>query len=118
IELFTLTSSRGDITADLRPLRVEQFDFSVERGDLTVELPRLDVSQGKLKTDQGNVSVSIAEDMALILKTYGSPRYQYDSLRYDLLEGGTLKRENVQAFQISLDVWLPGGATLTVLDVP
>ncbi|MBI5960575.1 MAG: hypothetical protein HY866_17685, partial [Chloroflexi bacterium] len=46
IELFTLTSSRGDITADLRPLRVEQFDFSVERGDLTVELPRLDVSQG------------------------------------------------------------------------
>jgi hypothetical protein len=118
IEVFTLRSSRGDISADLRPLRIEQFDLAVKQGDLTINLPGLDVSQGILKTDQGSVTVSVPQELALILKAHGSPRYQYDSLRYDLLEGGTLKRENVQAFQISLDVFVAGGAALTVVDVP
>lgn len=115
IELFSLTSTRGDVTADLQPLHVEQLDLSVDEGDFSIHLPGLDVLQGKLKTGDGRVQLFVPPTMALILQMHGGSTPQYDALRYDLLEGGKLKRVNTQAFQISLDIW---GSSLTVTDLP
>jgi hypothetical protein len=115
IELFSLNSTRGDVTADLQPLRVEQLDLTIDKGNLAIHLPSLDVLQGKLKTGSGSVELFVPQTMALILQMHGGSDLQYDTLRYDLLEGGKLKRVNTQAFQISLDVW---GSSLIVTDLP
>lgn len=118
VDLLSLTSARGDITADLQPLRVQQLDLAVDSGDLKINLPGLDVLQGKLKTGSGSVQLFVPQNMALILKAHGNPSLQYDTLRYDLLADGTLKRQNVQAFQISLDVWQSSGDPLAITDLP
>ncbi len=115
IELFSLDSTRGDVTADLQPLRVEQVDLKVGQGNLAIHLPGLDVLQGSLNTGSGTVQLFVPSTMAMILQMHGGSTPQYDTLRYDLLEGGKLKRVNTQAFQISLDVW---GSTLIVTDLP
>jgi len=120
IDVLDLSNKHGDVTADLQPLQVEQIAVTAGSGNLTLHLPAQDVLQGKLKTGDGGIELFVPQSMALVLKAQGSgePDYRYDTFRYDLLKDGTLKRRNTEAFQISLDVWLKGGAPLTVTDLP
>lgn len=119
VQQLVVESAQGDAVVDLLPLRVQQIDVSVEAGDLQIALPERDTLQGKLATRDGAIELTVPEQMALIVGLQpgsGTPSYEYDRLRYDVLLDGELKRSNTEAFQISLDVWLKNGAPLTVID--
>ena len=103
----------------MSPVQVQQIDVSVVEGDVDVVLPGQDTLQGKLTARDGAMRLTVPEQMALIVGLQpgsGTPSYEYDRLRYDVLLDGQLKRSNTEAFQISLDVWLKNGAALTVID--
>lgn len=119
VQQLVIAGARGDVTIDLLPVRVQQIDVSVVEGDVTVALPGQDTLQGKVTARDGAIQLTVPEQIALIVGLQpgsGTPSYEYDRLRYDVLLDGQLKRSNTDAFQISLDVWLKNGAALTVID--
>ena len=119
IQQVSIDGGRGDVKGDLLPLRVQRIDVTVDEGDLALALPGQDTLQGKLTTRNGGIELIVPAQMALIVGLQpgsGTPFYEYDRLRYDVLLDGELKRSNTEAFQISLDVWLKDGAPLKVID--
>lgn len=119
VQQLVIAGARGDVAIDLLPVRVQQIDVSVVEGDVAVALPGQDTLQGKLTARDGAIQLTVPEQIALIVGLQpgsGTPSYEYDRLRYDVLLDGQLKRSNTDAFQISLDVWLKNGAALTVID--
>ncbi len=121
VEVLQVAGDSGDLTLGLTQLRVAQLALTVGEGDVSVQLPTLDVMQGRITARNGDIELIVPEGMALDVKLdagSGEPQYVYDSFRYDLLRDGELRRRNVTAFQYVLDVWLKGGAQLTITDAP
>jgi hypothetical protein len=119
VEQFVVSSTSGQWDVDLLTLRVDRIEYSAGEGNLRVVLPAQDTLTGELRIDEGDLELSVAETRALELKAQGGrePRYEYDTFRYDLLRDGPLKRKNVDAFDIILDVYMRGDAKLTVIDL-
>jgi hypothetical protein len=120
VQLIALRGKQGDVTLALQPVRVNQVEIDVDKGDLTLSLPTQDVLTGKLRTGDGGIELLVPPEMALNVSLQpgsGKPEYHYEILRYDVLINGDLKLKNAGTFQISLDVWLKGGAPLTVTDL-
>jgi hypothetical protein len=95
IKEFKLSGERGDVTADLQPLRVEWLELAIKRGDLKVNLPAQDALSGVLTSGDGGIELLVPPGMALMVGLKpgsGDPNYQYDTLTYDVLRDGTLKR--------------------------
>jgi hypothetical protein len=121
VEVLAIAGDSGDVTADLRQLRVASFALTLGEGDVVLRLPTLDVMQGRVVARNGSIELVVPGGMALDVKLEagsGEPEYIYDGFRYDLLRDGELRRRNVAAFQYVLDVWLKGGARLTITDTP
>lgn len=117
VDQMIVGSSYGDMALDLLPLRVEQIDVTLSGGGLSLTLPAQDTLVGKLRLD-GDLELLVPDAMALTLQAHGGATFEYDSFRYALLVGGQLERRNTGGvFQISLEVWLPDGAILTVTDL-
>ena len=115
-----ITGVEGDTDFDFGPLRVDQLNVAVGSGDLRLDLPRDDVLTGVLKTENGRIDLVVPQEVALTVSLApgsGTPRYEYDSLRYDVLLNGTVKRKNTESFQVGLTVWLDGGDPLVIEDV-
>ena len=120
VQELTVGGDAGDITANLRTLRIGQLNIAVGEGDLDVSLPMDAVMTGVLRTGGGDITLNVPQNVALTLSLgqgSGQPTYEYDVTRYDLLINGTLKLKNTDAFQVGLTVTLPGGAHLIVNDV-
>lgn len=120
LQELTVGGDAGDITANLRPLRIGQLNLAVGEGDLDVWLPSNAVMTGVLRTGDGDIILNVPQNVALTLSLgegSGEPTYEYDVTRYDLLINGTLKLKNTDAFQVGLTVSLPGGARLIVNDI-
>ena len=121
VEVLQIAGDSGDVMADLTRLRVALLALALAEGDVVLRLPTLDVMQGRVAARQGSIELIVPEGMALDVKLEagsGEPEYIYDGFRYDLLRDGELRRRNVPAFQYVLDVWLKGGAQLTITDTP
>jgi hypothetical protein len=85
-----------------------------------VSLPAQDTLVGTVKTEDGDLELRIPDHMALTMALQpgsGEPDYDYDTLKYDVLLDGTLKRRNADPFQIALDVWLKDNTVLRVVDL-
>ncbi|WP_119073064.1 LiaI-LiaF-like domain-containing protein [Aggregatilinea lenta] len=120
LQELTVGGDAGDVSANLRPLRIGQLNLAVGEGDLEVTLPSDAVMTGVLRTGDGDLILNVPQNVALTLSLgegSGQPTYEYDVARYDLLINGTLKLKNTDAFQVGLTVSLPGGAHLIVNDV-
>lgn len=122
IESFALDGREGDVVIDLSPIRMQLLDVEVEQGDITLYLPALYTLDGDLRSGDGNIELFVPPGMLLNVKPgegSGTPRYQYDRFRYDLLADGELKPANMasQAYNYTLDIWLPDSGLLMVTDL-
>jgi hypothetical protein len=120
LQELTVGGDAGNISANLRPLRIGQLNLAVGEGDLDVSLPSDAVMTGVIRTGDGSITLNVPQNVALTLSLgegSGQPTYEYDVTRYDLLINGTLKLKNTDAFQIGLTVSLPNGAHLIINDV-
>jgi len=120
VQLFALDGEEGDITANLQPLQIERIEFAVGGGDLQINLPTQNTLTGILKTLDGGIELDVPDSMALTVARApdsGRPGYDYNKLRYDVLEDGTLKRQNTQVFQIGLTISVPDGAPVVIRDL-
>lgn len=121
IEVLDAHSGEGDVNLDLGPVILRQITLTVQAGDVRLSLPALDTLQGELRTGSGDMVLEVPAGRALDVKLApgsGDPNYQYDEDRYDVLRNGELKPTNATEFQYALDVWLKGGATLVITDLP
>jgi len=122
IEVLYANSGEGDVILDLGSVILRQITLAVQAGDITLSLPALDTLQGNLKTNRGDIELKVPAGRALDVKLApgsGTPHYAVDRDRYEVLFDGELRPvRSTEGFQYALDVWMKGGANLTITDLP
>ncbi|MCD4686518.1 MAG: hypothetical protein K8S97_11345 [Anaerolineae bacterium] len=118
VEQFDLTVASGAVSLDFAAVNVPSLALDVPSGNVLLALPVNDVLDGDLVVG-GDLELLVPANTTINVKAQGSsaPTFDFDRDRYDLLVGGELKNKAIDSFQYSLDVWMNGGATLTITDL-
>ena len=120
IDKFAMHSTLGDIAADLSLLHLRRLEVATGRGNITLHLPALDTLDGVLITDDGGIELFVPGGMLLdvvLEEGSGRPQYQYDRLKYVVLEDGELRPANTTSWQYRLRVWVKSDALVKITDV-
>lgn len=119
VDSMDLSVASGDVALELSPVTLTSLALNVGAGDVVIMLPEYDVITGNVRIDSGDLELRVPEGRPLNVQARGNstPNYTFDRDRYDLLVGGELKNKSAVSFDYSFDIWMSGGATLTITDV-